>query len=1072
MPLGAFATADAQGDHRSGAPDTTTIVQQARINPATVRFPIVEGTDIRFARPGTSDGLSHTVSEHIVQGSEGFMWFGTQYGLERFDGYNYKTFVHDPTNPNSLSGVYVSAIFKDRDGTLWVGCGQFLNRFNRETETFTRYPIPFVVHISQDAAGILWLATRTGLYGLDPATGRIRRYVHEATNPSSLSSSNVRWSGEDRAGGFWVTNSEGLDKFDPNTGKVALHIPDRDSAGLFFFEDRSGTFWIYQNTDKALGMFDRKTNVLTYFSLYEKHASRAAFTGVRSMLEDRNGNIWIGTTGAGLLKFDREHRRFVRYRKIPGDPDSIGQDTVVKLYEDREGNIWAGLGGVGVTRFTPTPLPFKRYRHDFGDPNSTGEPFVGAIYEDKQGILWVGKHEALNRIDRDTGQYAAYTTARPGEGTDAISICEDRSGNLWVGTYSHGLYRFDRQTRRFKRFQHDSSDPYSLSSNIVPRLLVDHNGALWAATSDGLDRFDPATERFTTYKVDPQKGRPSYLELVEDQQGALWLGTDSSGLERFDPVTGKFTVYQHDMNRPGALSDNRVNSVHFDRTGTMWVGTQDGLNKLNPNTESFTVYTQRDGLPGNTVGCVLEDGHGALWMSTNNGVARFDPQTKSVRSYSTGDGLPGPDLTGWGACFKSAAGEMFFGGFSGATAFFPDRVPDSAYVPQIVLTDFKLFGTTVSPGAGSLLSKTVNFTQGITLPHRQNIFSIEFSALSFTNPATNRYRYMLEGLDQHWNEVGSNQRVASYTTLPAGAYTFRVQGATSHGAWTDPGLMLQINILPPWWETWWFIVLSIAVLMLLVSSAYSYRLRQVENEYRARVEERVSERTRIARDLHDTLIQSFHGLLLSFQTVYDLLPSRPTEAKRSLGSAIDEAAEAITEGRDAVQGLRSAVETNDIVEAIRGIGEELAAVGTNPTSVVFRAEVEGTPRNLHPILRDEVYRIAREALRNAFRHAGARQIEVELHYDDRHFRLRVRDDGKGFDPKIPGEDGRAGHFGLHGMRERAQLAGGKLAVFSEPDSGTEIELAIPASTAYGTSPRRSWLSEKFWGKSTETRTKS
>jgi signal transduction histidine kinase len=239
-----------------------------------------------------------------------------------------------------------------------------------------------------------------------------------------------------------------------------------------------------------------------------------------------------------------------------------------------------------------------------------------------------------------------------------------------------------------------------------------------------------------------------------------------------------------------------------------------------------------------------------------------------------------------------------------------------------------------------------------------------------------------------------------------------------------------------------------------------------------RLEERVNERIRIARDLHDTLLQSFHGLLLSFQTVYDLLPARPTEAKQSLGSAIDEAAEAITEGRDAVQGLRSsAVETNDIVEAIKAIGEELAAVGTNQTCVVFRAEVEGTPRNLHPILRDEVYRIAREALRNAFRHAGARRIEVEIHYDDRHFRVRVRDDGKGFDPKMHGEDGRAGHFGLHGMRERAQLAGGKLAVFSELDSGTEIELAIPASTAYGTSPRRSWLLEKFSGISTEAKTK-
>jgi signal transduction histidine kinase len=288
--------------------------------------------------------------------------------------------------------------------------------------------------------------------------------------------------------------------------------------------------------------------------------------------------------------------------------------------------------------------------------------------------------------------------------------------------------------------------------------------------------------------------------------------------------------------------------------------------------------------------------------------------------------------------------------------------------------------------------------------------------------------------------------------------------------------MLQINILPPWWETWWFIALSVAVLMLLVWGAYGYRLRQIENQYRARVEERVSERTRIARDLHDTLLQSFHGLLLSFQTVYDLMPTRPAEARQTLASAIDEAAVAITEGRNAVEGLRSStVITNDIAEAVKGIGDELSAEGTNQSSAIFRVEVAGTSRNLHPILRDEVYRIASEALRNAFRHAQARQIEVEIRYDEARFLLRIRDDGKGIDPNVLGGNGLPGHFGLPGMRERAKLAGGILAVWSELNSGTEIELTIPASAAYATSPRRSWWSEKFPRRGTEetgTRMKS
>jgi signal transduction histidine kinase len=419
---------------------------------------------------------------------------------------------------------------------------------------------------------------------------------------------------------------------------------------------------------------------------------------------------------------------------------------------------------------------------------------------------------------------------------------------------------------------------------------------------------------------------------------------------------------------------------------------------------------------------------------------------------------------------------MFFGGFSGAVAFRPENTTDVAYIPTVALTGVRVAGRPVTIGTGSQLKNSIDYTKALRLPYDYQNLSLEFSALSYFNPATNRYRYRLDGLDHQWNEVSSNQRLANYTTLPPGHYTFRVQGATSRGRWSEPGLILPIVILPPWWETWWFIALSVAVLMLLVWGAYGYRLRQIENQYRARVEERVSERTRIARDLHDTLLQSFHGLLLSFQTVYDLMPTRPAEARQTLASAIDEAAVAITEGRNAVEGLRSStVITNDIAEAVKGIGDELSAEGTNQSSAIFRVEVAGTSRNLHPILRDEVYRIASEALRNAFRHAQARQIEVEIRYDEARFLLRIRDDGKGIDPNVLGGNGLPGHFGLPGMRERAKLAGGILAVWSELNSGTEIELTIPASAAYATSPRRSWWSEKFPRKGTEetdTRMKS
>jgi PAS domain S-box-containing protein len=822
--LGVGAVRNVFADQRA----TNRAVPQATIDPRKIVLPLLDGADIRFRPFNTIEGPAKSNAGPFVQDNRGFVWFGTPYGLNRFDGYTFKVFTHDPKNARSISGSFVNSLFKDHNGRLWVGCNQFLNKLDSATETFTRYPVPDVFHMSEDAVGTLWLSTPTGLYALNPANGNIRRYAHDSRDPTSLKSDDIKSSGEDKKGTFWVATSEGLDSFDRAAGEVTLHIPIYEAGHtLSFYEDRFGEFWIYHVSGNPLAVFDRKTNTLTQFSFRDEHG--LALTGITGMLEDQNGTLWLSTNGAGLLKFDREHRRFVRYRHRIGDPDSLAQNSVRTLFQDGEGVMWVSLGGFGIARFTSKPQPFKRYRHDFGNPADQDEPFVGAILQDRQGILWIGTHDGLHRIDRTTNSYRDFHLTGPGEGTDAITICKDRLGYLWVGTYGHGLFRFDPRTGHFKRFQHNPADPHSLSNDIIPRVFVDHNATVWAATYEDLDRFDAVTGGFTTYKVDMHV-RTYFLDVAEDRRGVLWLGTASSGLLRFDPATAQFTAYQHEINQPGSLSDNRVNSVHFDRYGTMWVGTQEGLNRFDAGTGQFTVYSQREGLPGNDVGCVLEDSRGDLWMSTDNGVAQFNPQTHNVKSYSTTDGLPGRDLTGWGTCFHSTAGEMFFGGFSGATAFFPDDVIGTEYTPPVALTEFRLFGTEVEPGAKSPLKSTINYTDTVVLSHAQNIFSIGFSALSYLNPTTNRYRYMLEGLDPHWTEVGSDRRFATYTTLPAGKYTFRVQGATSRGPWDEPGTTLGIEILPAWWSTWWFRVVCLAASLGLLGALYQWRVRQLRRQ--------------------------------------------------------------------------------------------------------------------------------------------------------------------------------------------------------------------------------------------------
>jgi signal transduction histidine kinase/ligand-binding sensor domain-containing protein len=1050
-------------------------VPQASVEPRQIRLPIVDGANIRFARFYTIEGPSKSNAGPFVQDDQGFVWFGTPYGLNRFDGYNFKVFTHDPGNPKSISGSSITALFKDHNGSLWIGCNQFLNKFDNKTETFTRYRVSYVFDISQDVGGTLWLSTPAGLYALDPANGDIRRYFHDQDDPASLESNDVKSSGEDREGGFWVATSEGLDSFDRRTGKVTLHIPLYEPSYPFsFYEDRFGVFWIYHVSGNPLAIFDRKTHTLTQFSFHEENSPGLALTGITGMLEDQNGVLWLSTNGAGLLKFDREHRRFIRYHNRLADPESLAQNSVRQMFADQEGIIWASLGGLGLTRFTPRSLPFQRYRHDFGNPNSRDEPFVGAIFEDRQGILWIGTHEALNRIDRKAERYDALPLTAAGEGSDVITICEDRSGYLWVGTYSHGLFRFDPRTRVFKRFHHKPGDPHSLSNDIVPRLLVDHNGTLWAATNDGLDRFDAATGTFTTYRAGLQGVHPSYLELVEDRKGILWLGTDSSGLLRFEPQTGQFTMYQHDEERQGTLSNPRVNSIHFDGAGTMWIGTHEGLNRFDATTGTFTTYSQREGLPGNVVGCVLEDGRGDLWMSTDNGVAKFDPQAKTFRTYSTADGLPGSDLTGWGACFKSANGEMFFGGFSGATAFFPDKVTDSSYVPPIVLTDFRLFGTSVVPGTDSPLKIAINHTNTIRLSHKQNSFSIGYSALSYLNPPTNRYRYMLQGLDQEWNDVGRDQRFATYTTLPAGRYTFRVEGATNRGPWDEPGATLLIEILPAWWNSWWFRLTYITAILLVAAAIYIYRRRQQKRE-----EER-NERLRQAQtDLaHINRVSTMGELTASLaHEIKQPIAAAVTNAKtclRWLGRDQPDLLEAreaaariikdVTRASDIISRIhllfkkgppqRESLDVNDLIQEMIALLRSEAS----RNSILIRDELAG---DLPKIMADRVQ--LQQVFMNLMLNGidamkgmpGGGELTIRSEICDDQLLISVSDTGVGFAPEQAEQifnaffttKANGTGMGLPISRSIVESHGGRLSATCAPGCGATFQFTLPATVA-------------------------
>ena len=1046
-----FGLSSAQG---SSSPNAGNVLQ-ARINPDPVRVNVIEGDDVRFLRLSGIEGLSQNRVTQIVQDDQGFIWLATQHGVDRYDGYQFRMFKNDPRQTSSLCGVFMFSLFKDRSGTLWMGCEHGLDRFDPSTETFIHYQIAsdttprlsdVVLHIYEDARGMLWLSTGHGLCKLDPHSGNTTWFRHDAGDRLSLSSDDIKSSGEDRQGVFWVANSEGLDAFDPNTRHVTFHIPLRETHELSFYEDRHGIFWILSASGNGLAVLDRQRGLVTRY-LFAEDLPGLPLTGVIQMLEDREGNLWVGTLSDGLLRFDRENARFIRYRNDPSNPDSLPENRITALLKDREDNIWVGLGATQPTFFTPHPPPFKSLPFDSGNRANLGEKLVDAIFEDHERALWIGTTGALNRCDSTGRQCTHYAIPGRGVASDVLSIAEDGSGTLWVGTSGQGLCRFDKTSGNCKMFRHASGDSSSVSNDTISDLLIDRHGILWIGTADGLNRFEPATQRFTVFRDEASPNSAGQMKsIVEDQDGNLWLGSLGSGLLKFDRNTQRLRA------GVATVSNPVVTAVYIDRANGLWAGTFNGLDRIDLSTGRTTRYGEENGLASTKISCILEDADGELWLSTNKGISKFDPKAGTTQNFSVADGLAG-DLTGYSACWKSIHGEMFFGGFAGATRFRPEDVSNDSYVPPVALTAFDLFGAPVSVGPGSPLKQMIGFTNEVMLTHDQNSFSFQYSALSFRNPSTNRYRYKLEGLEKNWHEVGSDQRVASYTTLPAGAYRFRVQAATARGPWSEPGRMVDIAIQPAWWNTWWFRVLVAILLIATAVALYLLRVRQISRRFAIRLEERLSERTRIARELHDSLLQGFQGLMFRLEAVRQLIPERPGDAAKFLDSAMEVGDQAIGEGRDAVENLRSPTfEGGELATALGALGAELASGMGTQAAPEYRVMVEGKSRELSPDVRDDIYQIAREAVRNAYRHANAHHIETEVIFGDGDLCVRVRDDGIGVDSTILAGGQRAGHWGLPGIRERSQSIGGRLNVWSERNAGTEVELRISADIAYAQSP--------------------
>jgi PAS domain S-box-containing protein len=799
----------------------------------------------RFSHLSVEHGLSHHEVLFVMQDSQGFMWFGTKHGLNKYDGNKITSFIHDLEKPSSISGNFAHWIHEDQEGSLWISTwGDGVSRYDPKTGNFTNYrheennPQSLgsnnVWSLFVDSKGIVWAATDGGLTKLDPKTGSIIRYRHEPGNPNSLTNNTVSRIGEDQQGILWVaTYGGGLNRFNPKTEVFTnyQHNPG-DPQSLSnnnlwaVYIDTQQRIWVA--SERGLNRFNPALETFTVYQHDESNPDSLSSDTVTFIYEDHAGILLLGTFGGGLNRFDPQRESFTRYRYNPLDPHSLSSDVIMSICEDTTGSLWIGTYG-GVDKLDPEEFQFGLYGNNIHSPNDLSNANVRSIFQDRDGTIWIGTTGGLNRLNKSRDRFQSYLHSGDPSSisdNDIWSIDQDRRGDLWIGTHGGGLNRFDSKQKKFARYVHDPNNPNSPSGNSIYDLVVDKKrDVLWIASYlSGLDKFHISKGKFTHYRYNPDDpdGIVSNwaVAVFVDSKGFVWIGTES-GLSRFNPETERFNNFKHDPFDSGSLSDNLVQAIYEDNKNNIWIGTGNGLNRYEESTRSFKHYRVGTSLLGNRISAITGDKDGNLWVSSNSGITKFNPENETFRHYDQRDGLQG-DIFLMHSVFRNEDNELFFGGTNGFNIFNPDSLTENPNLPKVVLTGFKLFNQAVTVGEDSPLKQHINQVREIFLEYLQTSFSIEFAALNYRNSRKNRYAYRMVGFDKGYTYVGSDRRVATYTNLDPGKYTFHVKGSNNDGRWNEKGASVDIIINPPWWKTGWFYALVSMGTVLFIMLVFYY----------------------------------------------------------------------------------------------------------------------------------------------------------------------------------------------------------------------------------------------------------
>jgi signal transduction histidine kinase/ligand-binding sensor domain-containing protein len=1012
------------------------------LNPSLFQLQHTSWTEREGAPPQIND---------IVQALDGSLWLGSGEGLYRFDGFTFERVRS--IDGDSPAPTEILCLLATSNGDLWIGTtlnGAILLR-NGEARRFPKFEgLPLntsVLSLVNDSDGTIWAGTYLGLQRFDGAQWR---NIGKAWGVPEMVQFMLQL---DSDGTLWAEAYEhGLFRLRPGSRHFE-QLPDILLGARFFDQAPSGENWASTSSGICPFAEAQKSTSCQHWALRSNGNAPPSSSAESILTFDRRGNLWMKPwQGGGIKRLDAAAFRDA-FR--PGHPegkmeaftkrDGLTSDRIYSVFRDRrDGSIWVGTDH-GLDHFRESP---------FVPVYPEGATLNFGIQAQKDGRVWIGSAGGGLWSGSPEGK-TALTLAD----SNVQSLYEDQRGTLWFATYAPVTVASIRAGPNDGKTTSLPLTPELRDQVAVQSIVEDRGGAVWVSFIPyGLAKWEGGH----WIKNGGLTGLPEawVVILTIGPDGRLWAGyldgeagvIDGTSVRRYTAEDG--------------LNIGPVAAI-LSRPSDCWLAGVNGLVRFDG--KRFHMLSEANNRPFSGITGIAEARNGDLWLNAFDGVRRVAASelreaeknpAYAVHSdlYDLTDGLPSAPqrIRPFPTAVSSPDGRIWFGFRAGVVSVDPEDPSLRSPVPPVSIVRAIADGKTFNATNAKLAARTKNL-------------EIDYSAVSLNRASRVRFRYKLESVDAGWRDAGS-RRQAFYNDLPPGKYRFEVSASNGDNLWNEAGATMNVEVPPAFNQTTWFRSLCAAAFLALLFALYRLRLLYLTRQFNARLEGRVSERTRIARDLHDTLLQSFQGLLLRFQTAYALFDTRPTDAKDVLGSSIDQTAQAITEGREAVHALRSStVETNDLAQDVTTLGEQLAAEASSASSVGFNVEAEGTPRNLHPIVRDEIYRIASEALRNAFRHAEAQRIEVEFRYDEQQLRLRVRDDGKGIDATLLTGEGRAGHFGLHGMRERAKLIGGKFTVWTAAESGTEIELIIPAARAYVAPNRGSWFSERFTRKSAQSK---